>query len=246
MKGLIFAAGLGTRLYPLTAETPKALVAVGGTPMLQRIIEKFKSAGVTEIVINVHHFADKISGFLSAHENFGVDIHISHEKDYPLETGGGMLRAARWLYGDEQVIVHNADILTDFCIQEMIDAHNRWDVDVTLLVDNRKSSRQLLLDADDRMRGWTNTATGQVKPAGINDAILTRRAFGGVHIINPRRFFELLERYSADDVFSIMPFYISACDALVIKGFTPSREYGWHDIGTMEKLRSAENYLLSK
>ncbi len=246
MKGLIFAAGLGTRLYPLTENMPKALVNLAGKPMLQHVIEKFKAAGITEIVINNHHFADKITDFIKANENFGVNIILSQEKDYPLETGGGLLRAAQWLGEDEPVVIHNADIYTDFPLDEMAEAHVKSGADATLLVDSRKSSRQLLMDSAGRMRGWTNLTTGEIRPAGTETSALVQRAFGGVHIINPSTILPRLKHEAREEVFSIMPFYSSVCNDMVIKGFTPSSPYGWHDVGTLHKLRAAEDYLLSK
>ncbi|MDE6485572.1 MAG: NTP transferase domain-containing protein [Duncaniella sp.] len=246
MKGLIFAAGLGTRLYPLTADSPKALVKLAGKPMLQHVIEKLGSAGITDIVINIHHYAGKIIEFLERNDNFGLNIQLSVEKEYPLETGGGLLKAAEWLDGDEPVLLHNADIYTDFPIGEMASAHMKSGADITLLADNRKSSRQLLFDRDKRMRGWTNLATGEVKPALVNLAGLEPKAFGGVHIINPSVVFPLLKAGAIEEVFSITQFYISVCNDVLIKGFTPSQPYGWHDIGTVEKLAAAESYLLSK
>ncbi|MDE6582698.1 MAG: NTP transferase domain-containing protein [Duncaniella sp.] len=246
MKGLIFAAGLGTRLYPITADTPKALVKLGDKPMLQHVIEKFRSAGIADVVINVHHYADKIIEFLESNDNFGLSLRVSVEKDYPLETGGGLLKAADWLAGDEPVLLHNADIYTDFPLEEMASAHADSSADVTLLVDNRKSSRQLLLDSDGYMRGWTNLTTGEVKPADINVNALNSKAFGGIHMINPAVVLPRLKAEATGEVFSITPFYISACNDMNIKGFTPSSPYGWHDIGTVEKLAVAERYLLSK
>ncbi|MDE5829117.1 MAG: nucleotidyltransferase family protein [Duncaniella sp.] len=246
MKGLIFAAGLGTRLYPLTAEMPKALVSLAGVPMLQRVIEKFRDCGITEVVINTHHFADKIEAFLRANDNFGIDIKLSREADHPLETGGGLVKASPWLDGDEPVVIHNADIYTDFPLQDMISRHLKSGSDVTLLVDNRKSSRQLLFDGDNMMRGWINLNTGEVKPADADVSRLTQKAFGGVHVINPATFLRRLVADAADEVFSITPYYVSVCRDMKISGYTPTSPYGWHDIGTIEKLRVAENYLLSK
>lgn len=123
MKAIIFAAGLGTRLKPFTLEHPKALVEVQGKPMLQRVIERLRVAGISEIVVNVHHFARQIIDFITVNDGFGCDISISNETDMLLDTGGGIAKAAPLLDGDEPFIAYNADILSDFNIRDMIDAH---------------------------------------------------------------------------------------------------------------------------
>lgn len=240
MKALIFAAGLGTRLRPLTDNCPKALIEVGGVPMLQRVILKLKSAGVSEIVVNVHHLADKIVNFLKENDNFGMDIHISDESDLLLDTGGGILKARKWLDGDEPFIVHNADIFTDFDICKMMMTHDDSGADVSLLVDHRVTSRYLLFK-DDRMVGWENVKSGEIRsPWNLSDyQDVTPMAFGGVHIINPV-IFKYLEQEKVK-VFSITPFYTQHCKELKILGFTPNTHYDWVDIGRPESLAIAQN-----
>ncbi len=246
MKGLIFAAGLGTRLKPLTDNIPKALVTVAGKPMLQRVIEKFVESGINEIVVNVHHHADQIEEFIHRNRSFGINIHLSHEKEHPLETGGGLMRVMDRLDGEEPVIIHNADILTDFPLREMIALHASLGADVTLLVEKRPSSRQLLFDLDGRLKGWVNKTTGDVKPKGINPDQYSQKAFGGVHVISPSPFFEKLKKWATEEVFSIIPAYLALADDVNIRAYTPDGVYGWHDIGTIEKLRAAEDFLASK
>ncbi|MDE6684185.1 MAG: NTP transferase domain-containing protein [Duncaniella sp.] len=151
MKAMIFAAGLGTRLAPLTDTCPKALIQVGDKPMLRRAVERLRDAGVSEIIVNVHHHADMIIDYL-AQNDFGIPVKVSDERDALLDTGGGVVKASRMLMGDEPVILYNADIFTDFPITEMLDAHHRSEADVTLLADNRDTSRYLLFDAEGRMR----------------------------------------------------------------------------------------------
>lgn len=240
MKALIFAAGLGTRLRPLTDNCPKALIEVGGVPMLQRVILKLKSAGVSEMVINVHHLADKIVKFLKDNDKFGMDIHISDESDMLLDTGGGILKARQWLDGDEPFIVHNADIFTDFDICKMMKIHDDSSADVSLLVDHRVTSRYLLFK-DDRMVGWENVKTGEIRsPWNLIDyQDVTPMAFGGVHIINPV-IFKYLEQ-EKEKVFSITSFYTQHCKELKILGFTPNTHYDWVDIGRPESLAIAQN-----
>lgn len=239
MKAIVFAAGLGTRLYPLTESMPKALVEVGGKPMLLRVLEKLRDAGIHEIVINVHHFPDMIIDYLRSNDGFGLKIMISDERGHLLDTGGGILAARNYLDDGEPFIAHNADILTDFNLSEMIIRHNESGADVTLLSADRPSSRYLLFDEEQRMRGWTNTKTGEVKPAGINSDGLRRLAFGGVHVISPTVFGKLEEyRRRVGDVFSITPFYVENCEKLDMRGYVPSENYHWFDIGrpaTLEK-----------
>ena len=245
---MIFAAGLGTRLKPFTDAHPKALAEVCGRPMLGLVIEKLKRCGVSEFVVNVHHFAGQIVDYLHANSDFGVSIHISDESGCLLDTGGGILAARRWLDTGEDFIVHNADILTDFDVLEMMRSHADCGSDVTLLVADRQTSRYLVFGRDNAMmQGWTNVQTGQTRPDGFvvtDDMRLL--AFGGVHIISPAVFPEIEKfalHYPTDGgvpKFSIMDFYIDACRHLHINGFRPSKACHWHDIGKPQSLAAAE------
>jgi len=241
MKALIFAAGLGTRLKPFTLEHPKALVPVGGVPMLERVIEKLKTAGISEMVVNVHHFSSQIADFLRSKNNFGINIHISDESSLLLDTGGGILNARHWLH-DAPFLVHNADILTDFPIEEMIERHSSTNADVTLLTASRATSRYLLFDKNARMQGWENTKTGEVRPFDLSTSNLERLAFGGVHVLNPSVFprLENYRRQKGSEVFSITSFYIDSCRELYIHSYQPTLPYQWHDVGNPEKLAAAE------
>ena len=156
---MIFAAGLGTRLRPLTDNKPKALVEVAGKPMLERVILRLKRSGVDEIVVNVHHFGQQIIDFLYANDNFGVTIHVSDEREELLDTGGGILKARKWLDGGEPVIVHNADILTDFDLDEMMCQHVASEAVATLLVAERDTARYFVFNDAMRLQGWTNIKT---------------------------------------------------------------------------------------
>lgn len=252
MKAMVFAAGLGTRLKPFTNHHPKALAEVCGQAMLGRVIEKLKSAGVVEMAVNVHHFADQIVDYLQHNGNFGIDIQISDETEKLLDTGGGLLYARRWLDGEEDIIVHNADILTDFNIDRMIEEHRRSEAAASLLVASRQTSRYLLFDADMTMMGWTNIDKGTTRPDSLKSPEgLRRLAFGGVHVISPRMF-HVLEAYAsgiaADGIdgvpaFSIMDFYIDNCRELSIRGHVPSNPYSWYDIGRPESLADAQKWL---
>lgn len=245
MRAMVFAAGLGTRLKPFTLEHPKALVPVGGVPMLQRVLLKIKSAGITDVVVNVHHFAEQIVDFLKANGNFGIHISISDETSLLLDTGGGILAAAPLLDGNEPILVHNADILTDFSIDAMAADFGKADALASLFVSERRTSRYLLFDGDMRMRGWKNLSTGQVLPPGLEVSGKKALAFGGVHIISPR-VFPLLRDYAqeAGPVFPIIPFYVQACQNHNIVAFSPNEPYMWHDIGKPESLAAATKAIL--
>ncbi|WP_289287309.1 sugar phosphate nucleotidyltransferase [uncultured Duncaniella sp.] len=243
MNAMIFAAGLGTRLGAITSAKPKALVEVGGEPMLSRVILKLKNAGVSRMVVNVHHLADAIVCYLKANDNFGIDIRISDERALLLDTGGGLLKARPFFDSNEPIVVHNADILTDFDISRMLDSHIESKADATLLVADRRTSRYLLFDADRRMKGWKNVTTGEIRspwPDIVSAEGIVPLAFGGVHIIKPS-IFTKLERYSKSSKFSITPFYTDQCADLYIKGYTPEESFHWIDIGKPQSLIEAEN-----
>lgn len=254
MKAIVFAAGLGTRLGEFTREHPKALVEVGGVPMLERVLQKLSRAGIDEVVVNVHHFADQICDYLAGRDYGGMKLHISLERELLLETGGGILAAMRLTdFTREPLLIHNADILTDFPLQEMTARHRADGAEATLLTAERRTSRYLLFDPATRlMQGWTNVTTGEVRPAGLTPSPgMLRRAFGGVHVASP----ELLVKLQAyNDIlreagaeadsrgicrFSIMKFYIDSCDHVPVASYEPSQPYRWCDIGKPESLAEA-------
>ena len=239
---MVFAAGMGTRLKPITDHCPKALVEVGGKPMLEWVILRLKEAGADEIVVNTHHFSQMVADFLSANSNFGCTIHISDESGLLLDTGGGILHARQWLDGGEPFIVHNADIMSDLDLRGMYDHHIASHADATLLVAQRQTSRYLLLDRDNKLQGWINTATGETRPEGF--VYDTERchpmAFGGIHVISPS-IFPSLANFSESEVFSIIPYYLSVCNSLAITGYAPDKPYRWYDIGKPATLDEARN-----
>ena len=157
---MIFAAGLGSRLKPLTDNMPKALVPVAGKPMLEHVILKLKEAGFDQIVINIHHLGQQIIDFLQANNNFGVKIYISDERDYLLDTGGGIKKAALFLQGDEPFLVHNVDILSNVDLKQLYQQHVNNNALATLLVSQRQTSRYLLFNQENKLCGWRNHATG--------------------------------------------------------------------------------------
>ncbi len=246
MKAMVFAAGIGSRLKPYTDFHPKALVPVGGMPALQRTLLKLKDACVNEVVVNVHHFGCQIREFLHDNDNFGLDVRISDETELLLDTGGGLLKAASLLEDgtNEPILLHNADIITDFPISDMQVEHERTGTDVSLLVANRESSRQLYFSQDMGLKGWCNLTTGKKCPENCCLNRLLPMAFGGVHIISPT-LFPVLRKYANDVVgthapFSIIPFYLWSMGKLSIKGHVPPMAYRWFDVGTPEKLALAD------
>ena len=243
---MIFAAGLGTRLRPLTDHTPKALISVAGKPMLERVILRLKEAGFNDITVNIHHFGEQIIEFLRANNDFGITIHLSDERDMLLDTGGGIKKARPFLDGNEPFLVHNADILSDINLAELYRHHRESNAEATLLVSQRQTSRYLLLDDANRLHGWINKSTGEVKPAGFDyrETKYRELAFGGIHIISPS-LFHLMDDGQWDGKFSIIPFYLSACTKVHIQGY-PLQGFLWFDIGKPETLAQAEEYYKQK
>lgn len=245
MKALIFAAGIGSRLKPYTLHHPKALAEVGGKPLLQHVVERLRDeGGIREMVVNVHHFPDQIRDFIAANANFGIDVQFSDESSELLDTGGGLLKAWELLdpAPDDAILLHNADILTDFPIAEFVDNHIHSGRDVSLLVQRRQSSRMLWLDKNARLRGWQNMNSGECRPSGFIPAssAMEARAFGGVHIVSTS-VLPYLRAYADThgEVFSTIPFYLDSLAELRIGGFEPADTYRWFDIGSEEKLRAA-------
>ncbi len=243
MKAMIFAAGLGTRLRPLTDHTPKALVPVAGKPMLERVILRLKDAGFNDITVNIHHFGGQIIDYFRAHDNFGTNIHISDERDMLLDTGGGIGKARPFLDGSEPFLVHNADILSETDLAAFYRHHVKSGAEATLLVSERETSRYLLFDDNLRLKGWVNKSTGEVKPGGFDyrEKEFRELAFGGIHVISPSLFrFMDDERWTGK--FSIIPFYLSVCREACVQGYVPQGEQ-WFDVGKMETLKKAEEWL---
>ena len=234
MKALVFAAGLGTRLKPLTDTTPKALVPVGGVALLERVMRKLVAAGYNDIVINVHHFADQIRDFVAAHDNFGVKVSFSDETDLLRETGGGIRHAAPLLEGgSEPILVHNVDILSNLDLAWFRAQHQAGDLS-TILVSDRPTQRYFLFDDAGLLVGWTNIATGEVRSpyAGIDPDCCTRLAFAGIHCISPD-IFPLMRDWP--EKFGIVDFYLSVCRTHAIRAAVmPGLVL--HDVGKVSEL----------
>ena len=244
MKAMIFAAGLGTRLRPLTDTMPKALVPVGGYPLLYHVITKLKAAAYTELVINVHHFAGQIREYLATHD-FGLPIAISDESEELLETGGGIAHAKELLLPtDEPFLIHNVDILSNLDIP-WFRSQTRPEALSTLLVSERESSRYLLFDDEMRLAGWTNVATGEVRSPypDLNPDHYRKLAFSGIHNISPA-IFDAFAQAGFTGRFPIMDFYIRQCARYPIYGVL-AQDLKLVDVGKLDSLSQAEAFYRS-
>ena len=240
MKAMIFAAGLGTRLKPLTDHMPKALVPVAGKPMLEHVIQKLIAAGCDEIVINVHHFADQIIDFVKANNNFGITIHISDETDMLLDTGGGIKKASSFF--NEPFLIHNVDILSNVDLKSLYEYHLTSGNDATLLVSPRKTVRYLLFNEGNQLCGWVNKDTLQTKPEGFvyQPEVQKEYAFSGIHIVSPSLFNYMGENWTGK--FPIMDFYLQTCQEAKLGGYV-KKDLQLIDIGKPETLAVAEDFI---
>ena len=238
MQAMIFAAGLGTRLKPLTDRIPKALVRVGGEPLLKRVIFQLKDAGFTRIVVNVHHFSNQIIDYLRDNDNFGLDIRISDESDKLLETGGGIKKAWPLFDQTEPILIHNVDILSNVDLKKF---YQPLPLAARLLVSERKTKRYLLFDDTMRLVGWTNIETGEVKSPykDLDPKKYKMYAFSGIHMVAPS-LFPLMD--DEPDKFPIMDFYLKHCDKVRIEGYVKN-DLKLMDVGKQETLREAEKFL---
>lgn len=245
MKALIFAAGLGTRLKPITDTLPKALVPVCGKPLIEHVARKLKASGVESAVVNVHHFADMIEEWAAGQDIMPMEV--SDEREMLLETGGGVLHARPYLEGCGHFLIHNVDIISDLDIGWLA-SQIRPDAMATLLVSDRVTSRYLLFDPETmRLKGWTNVSTGEVRSpyADLDVAKCRRLAFSGIHIMSDS-VFEALEVYavshgldSRNPRFPIMDFYISACASHEIRG-VDAHDLHLVDVGKLDTIEIAE------
>ncbi len=237
MRAMIFAAGLGTRLRPLTDHMPKALVPVGGVPLLHRLLTKLYAAGYTHVVINIHHHAAQIIDFLAAHD-YGMHIDISDESDMLLDTGGGLRHAAQFFTGDEPILLHNVDILSNLSLDHFT-ASFRPDCLAQVVVSERPTSRYLLFDNNNRLAGWHNISTGATRPPGIDTTALRPYAFAGIHLVSPR-IFTLMAHYP--DKFSIIDFYLEAMHNETIAAYLPDN-FAMLDVGKVDTLAAANDFV---
>ena len=233
MEALIFAAGRGTRLKPLTDTMPKALVPVGGKPLLEQVATKLVDAGYDRLVINVHHFAGQIRDYVASRNGWGVEVAFSDETDLLRETGGGIRHARPLLERREPFLVHNVDILSNLDLKWFRAQHRDGDL-ATILVSDRPTQRYFLFDPDGLLVGWTNIATGEIRSPwpGIDPDQCTRLAFSGIHCISPE-IFPLMEPWP--EKFPIVDFYLAMCRTHAIRAAVmPGLQL--HDVGKLSEI----------
>lgn len=231
MKALLLAAGLGTRLRPLTDDRPKALVEAGGKTLLERNILYLKSQGITEIVINVHHFGEQIIDFVH-HHDFGIPLHISNERELLLDTGGGIRKAASFFREDGAFLVYNVDVICDMDLQQMLQTHRQQGNLVTMAVRHRQTERALILDAEHRLKRRSGGET-EILAEGEQ-----RAAFSGIHILSTR----ILPLLPDEDRFPILPVYLKLAPTHPIRGYFHDSSF-WIDMGKPEAIRAFKNHL---
>ncbi|MFZ4581320.1 MAG: nucleotidyltransferase family protein [Paludibacter sp.] len=243
MKALIFAAGLGTRLKPITDNLPKALVPIAGKPLLEHVILKLKAQGFDEILINVHHFPDQIINFVKANNAFGIRIEISDEREMLLDTGGGIKNATSFFDDNKPFLVHNVDILSTVNLNELYNQHLRSNPLATLVVSKRDTFRYLLFDDGLRLRGWINEKTSETKPSNFqHPERYAKFAFSGIQILSPQ-VFTLMKAYPQK--FPIMDFYLENMKENNILSFVPA-DYEMIDVGKINVLEEAERFVINQ
>ncbi len=225
-KAMILAAGLGTRLRPITDTMPKALVKVGGRTLLEGAIRHLADYGVKEIIINIHHFADQVIQYLNQNRNFGLSITISDERDQLLDTGGGLKKVSRFFAGGKPFFVRNVDIVSDLDLHNMMEQHLRSYALVTLAIRNRKTSRYFLFDPDHRLCGWTNLKTGENILSLESKMNMEMLAFSGIQVISP----EIFTLITEEGNFSLTGLYLRLAKDHLIMGFQ-DRSSVWRDVG---------------
>jgi len=236
---MLFAAGLGTRLQPLTNSKPKALVEINGKSLLQRSLENLKAQGVSDVVINVHHFPDQLIDFLNQYKHFEMNIQISDERDELLDTGGGILKAKPLFNAGEPILILNVDVLTNLPFQKLLRLHQQEKALATLVVRNRKTSRYLLFDNKQQLTGWKNNQTGATKVSRPDEfQRSTPYAFSGIQIIQP----ELLDQIREKGKFSIIDLYLRLAKTEIIKAFIDEQSV-WMDLGKYEQMVEAERLI---
>jgi NDP-sugar pyrophosphorylase family protein len=236
VKALLFAAGLGTRLKEHTENKPKALVVLAGKSLLQHAIDHLKDFGITDVTINVFHFADQIIRFVQENNSFGIQIHFSDERPELLDTGGGLKKAGVFLKGTEPILIYNVDVISNLDLNVVLDYHLKQQALATLVVRSRDTSRYLMFDPNLMLAGWKNFSNEETiisRPDAFIDA--KPFAFSGIHIVQP----ELLDLITEEGKFPIMDLYLRLAKQHPIKAFVDESEI-WMDLGKPEQLVAAE------
>jgi NDP-sugar pyrophosphorylase family protein len=236
LKSLIFAAGLGTRLKEHTSNQPKALVQLAGKPLLQYAIEKLMAHDITDITVNVFHFADQIISFLEHHPFPGTQIHISDEREELLDTGGGLKKAEKFLTGNEPILIYNVDVISNLDLNVLESYHRASNSLVTLAVRKRETSRYLMFDKNLQLAGWKNFTSGEMKISREDTfADAGPYAFCGIQIVQP----EIFKLITETGKFPIVDLYLRLAQTEVIHGFIDTSSI-WMDLGKPEQLKMAE------
>ena len=241
MQAMIFAAGLGTRLKPITNDIPKALVKIGGQTLLERTVNTLQAASFNDIVINVHHFASQIKNYLVDKQNFGLNIKVSDESKHLLNTGGGLKAAATLFNKEKPILIHNVDIVSNVNLKYLYHLTSTLNAEAILLVSKRKTKRYLLFNEDMLLCGWINTETNEVKTPypSLNINKCTQLAFSGIHVFSPT-LFSLMDSFP--DEFGIIDFYLKVCNKVNIKGYIQD-DLKLIDVGKFETLDQAEQFI---
>lgn len=227
---MIFAAGLGTRLKPLTNSIPKALVLINKRPMLEWLILRLIQFNIKNIIINVHHYADQIINFLRSKNNFNINIEISHEIQL-LDTGGGLKKAEWFFEGEKEILIHNCDVLSDIDFYKLYLNHIESEAHATLCVRKRKTNRYLLFDASNQLAGWRMKNENRDIWVSDERKKVQELSFNGIHIISTK----LINKLSPENVYPIIPEYLRLAKTYKIKAFNTS-QYKWADAGNKKDL----------
>lgn len=239
-NAMILAAGLGTRLKPLTDNKPKALIEINGYTLLELAIRKLQKHGFDNIIINVHHFPDMIVHYLKVHENFGSKIFISDERKLLLDTGGAIKEIEKHIDFNYPILVYNVDVITDMNLETLYKYHSESDNLATLAVRKRETTRYLLLDRDNVLCGWTNKITNEERIVRDQAYKLREYAFSGIHVVNPAIFNVM----PVEKKFSIIDLYLKLAPNFLIKGYDHS-DTEWIDVGKLKNLEAAERMVMS-
>jgi len=232
MKAMILAAGLGTRLRPLTDKIPKALVTVKGKTLLEQAIRFLQNNGVNSFIINIHHYGEHIIDFLAENADFGSEMAISDERDQLLDTGGGLKKAAWFFRENEPFIVYNVDVISDLDLSKVIDQHIESSSLATLVVRKRETSRNFLFNDELELSGWKNKSTGERKIIQLKQGELREFAFSGIQVVSP----SIFQLITETGKFSLTELYLRLATTQLISGFDDKESY-WLDAGKQQNFK---------
>jgi NDP-sugar pyrophosphorylase family protein len=239
MDSMLFAAGLGTRLYPLTKDLPKALAPFQGGTLLRHNLEYLAGCGIDHFVINTHHFAGKIRSYLEENDHFGLSIELSYEPEL-LDTAGGLARAASLFRNtDQPILLYNTDVICNLQLRALVRHHRKQKNDVTLAVRKRSGSRYLYFNEEGRLAGWKDLRTGDTRPAGFSSTpATTALAFSGIQLISP----DVIQKLEDGRIYSLIDLYLEQMTLWQIGAYRHDDEY-WFDCGKPETLQEAGKFL---